>query len=483
MVRGQVFQEPLPPSPERRRSKIEDDLSEPPRQLRRGASPGFMRWILEELAGRDDTVKIESISTHDLAMGAEWSKTLHMKKGYGYGPPTTQACIRALTMEAKTLTSYAGKGEDAGQGTSVYEFVAAASGLTWRNAGRDQPQGGVELSKLSSERLSDALQVQGTTNIGWTTNFTNDEWRVIVEGSEIIVHGNNFVKSGEWYYLPEISWKHAAAQPLRDKLAAKFGHDWQTQCFGTATHFVSHAWTCSFAGLIEAIEGIEAIKGTPGAFVWCDIITINQHHAATEERAKDLDSLEEVITHAGKVHLYFEPLVGVKAIERLWVLFELAKNLDSCGELSLGFSNKAQDQLMGIAQDLAKERETGFGRGSSAEGVQDVEKALYRIKSSRAKARLIEDETRITKYIKAHKGGFDAFDKHIRNHLMDVFDATTWALKCKDCETKARDRRHTLKPLPLTVALVVATTTRHLLSPIGPCRRASLSCSRMRCRS
>ena len=476
-------QELLPLSPERRRSKIEENLSAPPRQLRRGASPAFMRWILEELAGRDAKVNIESISTHDLAMGAEWSKTLHMKKGYGYGPPTTQACIRALTMEAKTLTSYAGKGEDAGQGTSVYEFVAAASGLTWRNAGRDQPQGGVELSKLSSERLSDALQVQGTTNIGWTTNFTNDEWRVIVEGSEIIVHGNNFVKSGEWYYLPEISWKHAAAQPLRDKLAAKFGHDWQTQCFGTATHFVSHAWTCSFAGLIEAIEGIEAIKGTPGAFVWCDIITINQHHAATEERAEDLDSLEDVITHAGKVHLYFEPLVGVKAIERLWVLFELAKNLDSCGELSLGFSNKAQDQLMGIAQDLAKERETGFGRGGSAEGFQDVEKALYRIKSSRAKARLIEDETRITKYIKAHKGGFDAFDKHIRNHLMDVFDATTWALKCKDCETKARDRRHTLKPLPLTVALVVATTTRHLLSPIGPCRRASLSCSRMRCRS
>ena len=209
-------QEPLPPSPERRRSKIEDDLSAPPRQLRRGASPGFMRWILEELAGRDDTVKIESISTHDLTMGAEWNKALHKKEGYGYGPPTTQACIRALTVEAET---------------SVYEFIAAASGLSWQNVGRDPPEGGVE---FSSERLSDALQVQGTTNIGWTTNFTNDQWRAMVEDSKILVHGNSFVKSGGWYFLPGISWKHAAAQPLRDKLAEKFGDDWQKKCFGTS---------------------------------------------------------------------------------------------------------------------------------------------------------------------------------------------------------------------------------------------------------
>ena len=459
-------QELLPPSPERRRLKIEEGLSEPPRQLRRGASPGFMRWILEELAGRDDTVKkkIESISTHDLTMGAEWNKELQ-KKGYGYGSPTTQACIRALTMEAESMKEYTGKG------TSVYEFIAAASGLTWRNAGRDHPQGGVELSKLSSERLSDALQVQGTTNIGYTTNFTNAQWRVVVEGSEIIVHGNNFVKSGEWYYLPEISWKYPAAQPLRDKLAKDFGDDWQTQCFGSATYFVSHAWVCSFAGLIEAIEGIQAVKEAPRPFVWCDIVAINQHHNATEEREDDLDSLKEVIKHAGKVHLYFEPLTGAKAIERLWVLYELAKNLDSCGELSLGFSNKAQAHLTGIAQQLGKVQETGFGRKTSAEGVRAVEKTLGRIKSCRAQATIKEDEIWITKYIKTHKGGFEAFDEHISNHLKDVFDATAWALKCKECKSEARDRRHSLKPLPLTVALVVATT-RHMLSPGEPRGRA-----------
>ena len=437
------------PSPERRRRGIEDNLSAPPRQLRRGASPAFMRWILETLVG-DDKKDINSISTHDLTMGATWKSALHKKKGYGYGPPEHE-CIRTLTMEAKTMKEYTGKG------TSVYEFIAGASGLTWQNAGRSEPQGGVE---FVSGKLSGALQVQGTAT------FTNEEWRdIVVDASEIIVQEKTFVKSGEWYYLPEISWKYPAAQPLRDKLAKDFGDDWQTQCFGSATHFVSHAWVCSFAGLIEAIEGIQAAKGAPGPFVWCDIVAINQHHNATEERDKDLASLKEVIKHAGKVHLYFEPLTGAKAIERLWVLYELANNLDSFGELSLGFSKKAEAQLMGIAEDLAKRPVKGFGRGGAGEGGRAKDKVLGRIKSSRAQATLKDDENWIKAFIVQHKGGFEACDKLIGDHLMDVLDAAMWALRCKECKKKVRDCRHSLKPLPSTLSARRHHHQMDLLSP------------------
>ena len=136
--------------PDRRRSALVAGLSLPPPQLHRGASPAFMKWLLEELAGRDDAVNIDTISTHDLTMGATWSQKLHKKKGYGYGPPTTPACVRALTMEAET---------------SVYSFITAT-------VGDDGDTGGM-------------------------------------------------------------SWKHEAAQPLRDKLARRFGADWLTKCFGT----------------------------------------------------------------------------------------------------------------------------------------------------------------------------------------------------------------------------------------------------------
>ena len=135
--------------PDRRRSALVAGLSLPPPQLHRGASPAFMKWLLEELAGRDDAVNIDTISTHDLTMGATWSQKLHKKKGYGYGPPTTPACVRALTMEAET---------------SVYSFITAT-------VGNDGDTGGM-------------------------------------------------------------SWKHEAAQPLRDKLARRFGADWLTKCFG-----------------------------------------------------------------------------------------------------------------------------------------------------------------------------------------------------------------------------------------------------------
>ena len=99
---------------------------------------------------------------------------------------------------------------------------------------------------------------------------------------------------------------------------------------------------------------------------------------------------------------------------------------------------------MGIAQDLAKRPEAGFGRGGSGDGAQAMAKVLGRIKSSRAQATLKEDEKWIKAFIEKHKGGFEAFDKLIGDHLMDVFDATKWALRCNECKNKARVRPETL---------------------------------------
>lgn len=173
--------------------------------------------------------------------------------------------------------------------------------------------------------------------------------------------------------------------------------------------------------------------------------------------------------YAGKVHLVFEPLVGVKALERLWVLYELATNLESCGELSLGFSKKARDDLVGIAQDLTKKQELeGFGTRTSRGGAKAVDKVLYSIKSESAKARIKEDETWIKKYIKDKGGGFSAFDELIVKHLMDVLDATKWALRCEGCKTQARDGRNTLPHPASNRSTRRRHHQRHLLSPGEP---------------
>ena len=140
-----------------------------------------------------------------------------------------------------------------------------------------------------------------------------------------------------------------------------------------------------------------------------------------KEREEDLASLKDVIMYAGKVHLVFEPLVGVKAIERLWVLYELARNLESCGELSLGFSNEARDDLVRIAQDLTQKEVKGFGTGTSRGGAKAAAKAVDRvlrsIKSESAKAKkkrgrdldkkLHQREGRLQRFRRAHRQPFD----------------------------------------------------------------------------
>ena len=82
-------------------------------------------------------------------------------------------------------------------------------------------------------------------------------------GFGIDLHAKHFVKVGDSYYQSQTRWRYQAAQPLRTSLVNRFGDEWQKTCFGPATHYLSHAWDCSFAGLIEAIRGLPT-----WAFVW-----------------------------------------------------------------------------------------------------------------------------------------------------------------------------------------------------------------------
>ena len=465
---------------QRRASFIAEHLQDPPpEQIFRAASPAFMLWLLEELTARDPKAKLDSISTHDLTMGAAFKLKMHKKTGFGYGPPETEACIRSLTKEGKT---------------SVYKFITSTGGLTWRKAGTSQPAG-VELTDADG-RLSKMLQEKTEMDEDECYEMDEDE----CYGFGIIdLHAKHFVKVGNSYCQSQTRWRYQAAQPLRDKcawsspepvrdpipaatllrvasprLVNRFGDEWWKKCFGPATHFASHAWDCSFAGLIEAIRGLPT-----WAFVWVDVIAINQHHAAQDERTADLGSLEHVIRHTGRVHLYFEPLQKAKAITRLWVLFELATNFDAHGELSLGFSKDGYDTLMSVAKELAKEFEfeddlrraparakashltictrtralaiSARPRRPPLLSWQVLDNALYHIKSSRAKARIKEDEDRIKGIIKSRPGGEKAFDELITNEVMAVIDATMWAERCKECYSEYSLARVLEEALPLFI--------------------------------
>lgn len=77
-----------------------------PKQVLRAASPEFMRWLLRKLGelGAD----VETLTTHDAVhgLGAKWDATRHKATGFGYGAPTSPACIRAITAPGQTSLYY-----------------------------------------------------------------------------------------------------------------------------------------------------------------------------------------------------------------------------------------------------------------------------------------------------------------------------------------------------------------------------------------
>ena len=154
------------------------------------------------------------------------------------------------------------------------------------------------------------------------------------------------------------------------------------------------------------------------------------------------------------MHLYVEPLQKAKAIERLWVLYELATNFDAYGELSLGFSKRGRAELQSIATGLATEFESDARcrEGEGLRAAKALDAGLYHIKSNRAKARVKEDERRIKRFIEAREGGYAAFDKLVVGRVMDVVDATKWALRCKACHNQASLARVLEEALPLFIA-------------------------------
>ena len=86
-------------------SKLEDGA---PKQVLRAASPDFMMWLLEKLGTLDNKVDIRTLKTADAVHGknAKWSMERHKKNGFGYGPPTSKGCIRALTAPGSTSVYY-----------------------------------------------------------------------------------------------------------------------------------------------------------------------------------------------------------------------------------------------------------------------------------------------------------------------------------------------------------------------------------------
>ena len=105
-----------------------------PKQLLRAASPAFMQWFLTKLGQRG--ADITNLTTHDAVhgVGALWDREIHESTGFGYGPPTSDACIRAMTAPGQTSLFYFVTQHPEGAGLRE-ELVAhkELGGADWQN--------------------------------------------------------------------------------------------------------------------------------------------------------------------------------------------------------------------------------------------------------------------------------------------------------------------------------------------------------------
>ncbi|KAG8471000.1 hypothetical protein KFE25_009421 [Diacronema lutheri] len=89
-----------------------------------------------------------------------------------------------------------------------------------------------------------------------------------------------------------------------------------------ATLFVSHAQSCSFGKLIDALEEhlTNAKLQRGDTFFWLDMMSIRQSDVAS-----DVQRIGDVIAHIGRVALVLDPWDRPLCLTRVWCLFEIAQ--------------------------------------------------------------------------------------------------------------------------------------------------------------
>jgi len=140
--------------------------------------------------------------------------------------------------------------------------------------------------------------------------------------------------------------------------------------FGKATHFVSHAWKCSFRNFVEALGFWMQQSGTPEAttYFWVDAFVVNQHQ--TQEFPQEWWSTRfmQAIGEIGNTVLIVEPWHHPVPLERAWVIWELYCTTQQNSQLHLAMSRNTLEEFKGALLD-------SFERVQTAMSYVDVSKS------------------------------------------------------------------------------------------------------------
>lgn len=111
---------------------------------------------------------------------------------------------------------------------------------------------------------------------------------------------------------------------------------------GPAEIFVSHAHSCSFVKMLDAVEAYLATHGLDPntTYLWIDLFSLRQHAINTE-----VVHIAAIERQVGLVVLVVDPWDKPVALTRVWCIYEMVHALDDSAHLDLALPREQHDRL------------------------------------------------------------------------------------------------------------------------------------------
>ena len=187
---------------------------------------------------------------------------------------------------------------------------------------------------------------------------------------------------------------------------------------GEAKFFVSHAWGYRFLDMAEAI--IEwGRTATAPAYVWLDIVSVNQHGEPQPPAWWD-STFRSAVGDLGHTLLVLAPWDKPLALTRVWCLWEILCTVDTGAELSVVLTAQERQRL---TEELARD-------------LDNVMTTVANVDAAKADAFLEDDKERIFAAIeRVLPKGFDQLNEKVKDRLKQwIFESGMRALRAMSPE-------------------------------------------------
>lgn len=116
-----------------------------------------------------------------------------------------------------------------------------------------------------------------------------------------------------------------------------------------ASCFVSHAWKCKFADVVDCLR--QHNEKHPDTYFWFDLVSNNQHKATSYPFEWWCTTFKESIRNIGNVLLIMAPWNDPIPLKRAWCLFEIFSAIDVHAKMNIAIPSSQHDEFVMLNND------------------------------------------------------------------------------------------------------------------------------------